>query len=285
MRLLALTTLTMIAFAANSLLNRAALSGGHIDASDFASIRVVSGAAMLWLLVALRSRSVPAPSRPDWAGVGGLVAYLIGFSFAYLHVDAGLGALVLFAGVQLTMFAGALTEGDRPPAARWVGMAVSLAGLAYLGWPGAGVPLPPVSIGLMAIASVGWGVYSLAGRRVSDPLAATASNFIYAAPLVVLAGLAARTGGAPTGPGILLATVAGAVTSGLGYALWYRVLPGLGATKGALAQLSAPVLALIGGALFLSEPITGRAVLASVLVLGGIALGLVQFRAAKGKAR
>ncbi|WP_420857355.1 DMT family transporter [Marivivens marinus] len=279
MRLFLLTSLTMIAFAANSLLNRAALSGGHIGASEFASVRVLSGAIMLWLLMTLQSRTRPVLRRPDWRGVAGLVAYLVGFSYAYLHVDAGLGALVLFGGVQLTMFAGALAEGENPPAARWLGMAVSLAGLAYLVWPTETVALPPLSIGLMVIASVGWGVYSLAGRRVSDPLAATTTNFIYASPVVVLAGLALHPSPALSAPGIGLGVLSGAITSGLGYALWYRVLPSLGATKGAIAQLSAPVLALIGGALFLSEPLTTRAVLASVLVLGGIALGVVQFTA------
>ncbi|MBN2761084.1 MAG: DMT family transporter [Rhodobacteraceae bacterium] len=274
MPLLALTILTMIFFAANSLLNRAALAGDHIGPAEFAALRVVSGALMLWCLVALRAGPRAAFRRPDWVAVAGLVAYLVGFSFAYLQLDAGLGAVILFGGVQLTMFTGALVEGERPAPLRWAGIALSLGGLVYLGWPGVVVPLPPVSLALMAIAAVGWGIYSLAGRRVSDPLAATASNFIYAVPLLVLVALVAGSGLSPTPTGLGLAVVSGALTSGLGYALWYRVLPELGATRGALAQLSAPVFALVGGAILLAEPISARAAIASALILGGIVLGV-----------
>lgn len=275
MRLLALTLLTMIAFAANSLLNRAALAGAHIGPGEFATLRVLSGAFVLWGLVVVRSGAGGILRAPDWAGIGGLVAYLIGFSYAYVQLDAGLGALILFAGVQLTMFAGALAEGERPPLFRWLGMAVSLGGLAYLAWPGAGTNLPPVSLGLMAGAALGWGIYSLAGRRVSNPLVATASNFVYASPIVIVAALASGAGSGASVKGIGLAIVSGALTSGLGYALWYRVLPALGATKGALAQLSVPVIALLGGAVLLAEPVTLRAGIASGLILGGIALGVL----------
>lgn len=274
MRLFALTSLTMIAFAANSLLNRAALVGDHIGPAEFAALRVISGALVLWVLVSLRSGPRAIARRPDWVAVAGLVAYLVGFSFAYLQLDAGLGAVILFGGVQLTMFAGALLEGERPAALRWLGMALSLAGLVYLGWPGTAVPLPPVSLALMALAAVGWGVYSLAGRKVADPLVATASNFVLASPVVLGAALLAGSGSAPSTMGVALAIFSGAITSGLGYALWYQVLPALGATRGALAQLSAPVFALLGGALLLAEPISTRAALASVLILGGIVLGV-----------
>ncbi|MCC1482513.1 DMT family transporter [Roseibaca sp. Y0-43] len=274
MRLFALTILTMIAFAANSLLNRAALVGDHIGPAEFAALRVVSGALMLWVLVSLRSGPRAIARRPDWVAVAGLVAYLVGFSFAYLQLDAGLGAVILFGGVQLTMFAGALLEGERPAALRWLGMALSLAGLVYLGWPGTAVPLPPVSLALMALAAVGWGVYSLAGRKVADPLVATASNFLLASPVVLGAALLAGSSSAPSTMGVALAILSGAITSGLGYALWYQVLPALGATRGALAQLSAPVFALLGGALLLAEPISARAALASGLILGGIVLGV-----------
>lgn len=275
MRLLALTTLTMIAFAANSLLNRAALAGGHIGPGEFAALRVISGALVLWLLVAAQSGVGLIWRRPDWIGVGGLVAYLLGFSYAYLQLDAGLGALVLFAGVQLTMFAGALAEGEAPPVLRWLGMAVSLTGLVYLAWPGAGTPMPPGSLALMALAALGWGVYSLAGRKIAAPLAATASNFVFATPIVIAMALAFGAGSSASPFGAFLAILSGGVTSGLGYALWYRVLPTLGATKGALAQLCVPVLALIGGAILLAEPLTMRAVVASGVILGGILLGVL----------
>lgn len=278
MRLLALTALTMTAFAANSLLNRAALAGDYIGPAEFASLRVVSGAVMLWLLVTFRSGGRAYWRRPDWVGVGGLVAYLVGFSFAYLQLDAGLGAVILFAGVQLTMFTGALIEGDRPPLLRWLGMGLAVAGLVYLGWPGGGTPLPPLSVALMAVAAIGWGMYSLAGRKVADPLAATASNFVFASPIVVLVAFAAGSGVSPSVIGIGLAVISGAIMSGLGYALWYHVLPGLGATRGALAQLSVPVIALLGGAVLLAEPVTLRATIASGLILAGIVLGLLATR-------
>jgi drug/metabolite transporter (DMT)-like permease len=154
MRLLALTTLTMIAFAANSLLNRAALAGGHIGPGEFAALRVTSGALVLWLIVVVQSGAGTIWRRPDWVGVGGLAAYLLGFSYAYLQLDAGLGALVLFAGVQLTMFAGALAEGEAPPVLRWLGMAVSLTGLVFLAWPGAGTPMPPFRNGALIVKCI-----------------------------------------------------------------------------------------------------------------------------------
>ena len=278
MKLAFLTLVTMMAFAANSLLNRAALAGEAIDPGSFALIRVAAGAVTLLILLSIRSGGLPRVPRPNAIAVLALTAYLAGFSFAYVALNAGLGALILFGGVQITMFAGAVVEGDRPPLARWLGMAVSLAGLAWLVLPGfhgstsGGLALLPVT--LMAAAAIGWGVYSLIGRRAGDPLAATAWNFAYALPAVaviaVLSGIKA-----PTGPGIILAILSGAVTSGLGYALWYALLPALGATRAAVAQLSVPVLALVAGALLLGEAITPRAAFASALILGGIALGIL----------
>jgi drug/metabolite transporter (DMT)-like permease len=273
-----LTILTMIAFAANSLLNRAALAGDHIGPGEFAALRVISGAGMLWLLVAVRSGAGAILRPPDWTGIGGLVGYLLGFSFAYMQLDAGLGALVLFAGVQITMFAGALLEGERPPLLRWMGMVVSLGGLTYLAWPGSVVQVSLPAFGLMASASLGWGAYSLVGRRVTNPLVATASNFVYASPVVIAVAYMVGAGGAVSVTGVGLAILSGALTSGLGYALWYRVLPQVGATKGALAQLSVPVIARLGGVVFLAEPVTSRAAIASGLVLGGIACGVLSKR-------
>lgn len=273
MRLFLQTLLTMIAFAANSLLNRAALAGDYIGPGEFAALRVFSGACMLWLLVAVRSGPGVIFRPPDWAGISGLVVYLLGFSFAYLQLEAGLGALILFAGVQVTMFAGALVEGERPPPLRWLGMIVSLGGLTYLAWPGGGVQLSPPAFGLMAFAALGWGVYSLVGRSVTNPLAATASNFFYASAIVIAVALIADVGAAVSATGVGLAILSGSITSGLGYALWYRVLPQVGATKGALAQLSVPVIAFLGGVILLSEPVTSGSAIASALILGGIACG------------
>ncbi|WP_432449579.1 DMT family transporter [Aliiroseovarius marinus] len=278
MRLIALTTLTMIAFAANSLLNRAGLAGDHIGPAGFALIRVVAGAVTLWGLVALGSRGLPQRPRPDWVAVLALVAYLLGFSFAYLALDAGLGALILFAVVQVTMFAGAVIGGDMPPGRRWVGMAVSLCGLAYLVWPGADARMDPLAIALMIVAAIGWGVYSLVGRRAEAPLEATTWNFIYAAPLVLVAVLPFLRDERMGVVGVGLAIMSGALTSGLGYALWYRVLPQLAASTGALVQLSVPVIAIFAGVIFLGEDLSLRLVLASALVLGGIAVGLLPRR-------
>lgn len=278
MRLFFLTLLTMTAFAANSLLNRAGLAGGFIGPAGFAVLRVVAGAVVLWGLLWADGRAVPRRPAPDFIAVLGLVAYLVGFSFAYIELDAGLGALVLFAIVQVTMFAGGVIGGDRYPATRWGGMVVSLVGLAYLVWPTEQVDFTLRSLGLMAVAAMGWGVYSLAGRRADRALDATAWNFIYATPIVLLIGLPFIFSESASPNGIFLAVISGAITSGLGYALWYRVLPQLGASKGALVQLSVPVIAMIAGVLMLAESIDARAITASALVLGGIAIGLIARR-------
>lgn len=295
MRLVALTAVTMVAFAANSLLNRAALSEDAIGPADFAAIRVASGAAMLALLLILRRGArrnrVPSatggaalrPPRPDSAAVLGLSAYMLGFSFAYVSLDAGVGALALFGGVQVTMFGAALLEGERPSARRWLGVAMGLAGLAALFWPsgpetGGSVSTAPGAFALMIVAAVGWGVYSLRGRLSVDPLRATAWNFVYAAPLALLAPLVAPLFAvdptAPTPFGVGLAVLSGAGASALGYALWYALLPSLGATRAALSQLSAPVIALALGAALLGETIGVAAILAAALVLGGVAVGV-----------
>ncbi len=274
MRLFLLTALAMTAFAANSTLNRLALAEGEIGPAGFAALRVASGAAVLLVLMTLRSRALPRLTRPDWAAVAGLTAYMLGFSFAYVSMDAGVGALVLFGGVQLSMFAGALLEGTRPRARRWAGMALSMTGLAVLALAGGPAAPPPQALGLMALAALGWGVYSLAGRKARDPLSATGRNFLYALPLVLAALLLWPDPATATARGIALAILSGGVTSALGYALWYALLPTLGATRGALAQLSAPVLALGMGAVFLSEPVTATALLSAAFILGGIALGL-----------
>ncbi|WP_298495992.1 DMT family transporter [uncultured Maritimibacter sp.] len=276
MRLFLLTALTMVAFAANSLLNRAALAEGVIDPGSFAAIRVVSGAAVLVALLGLRVRRIPKLVRPDVLAALALAAYLTGFSFAYVALGAGPGALVLFGGVQATMFGGAVLGGERPPVLRWLGMAVSFGGLVLLVGPGGGAA-GPLAYALMALAALGWGIYSLIGRRAVDPLAATAWNFVYAVPVVVAVALVAG-GAAATTPGVLLAVLSGAVTSGLGYALWYALLPRLGATRAAVAQLSVPVIALLAGVALLGEAVSGTAVIASALILGGIALGLAPIK-------
>ncbi len=268
MRLFLLTALTMLAFAANSVLNRMALEGGETGPASFAAIRLTAGAAMLALLAARRSGGLV--SRTGYAGPLALAVYVLGFSFAYVSLEAGVGALILFGGVQVTMFAGALITREAVPAQHWLGASVSFAGLAYLMWPGAGAAPDPGGAALMAAAALGWGVYSLIGRGARDPLGATAANFLWA----MVPGLAIwlmRPDGADA-TGAMLAILSGAVTSGLGYALWYHVLPGLGAARAAVAQLTVPVIAILGGMAVLGEALSLRVVLASLLVLGGVAL-------------
>lgn len=274
MRLLLLTALTMLAFAANSVLNRWAVGPGHIGAVEFALIRLVAGAVVLAVLVLWRRAGLAWPGRRGrLAGVLGLSAYLVGFSLAYRGLDAGTGALVLFGAVQVTMFAGALWSGEAVPGRRWAGAALALAGLALIAAPGV-VAWGPLL--LMALAGLGWGLYSLAGRGTADPLAATAWNFLLAVPLVLPLGLAVGVA-APDGTGLALAVVSGAVTSGLGYALWYAILPRLGAARAAVAQLTVPLLAACGGALVLAEWPGLWFWLACLLVLGGVALASLPY--------
>ncbi len=278
MRLAALTTLTMLAFAANSLLNRMALAEGDIDALSFAIIRVVAGAAVLVVLSLVQGRGLPVFARGRIVGALSLVLYLMGFSIAYIRLDAGLGALILFGMVQITMFAGAVIARDRVAPARWIGSGVALLGLGWLVWPAGNVAVPPLGAVFMALAGAGWGIYSLAGRRAGDPLAATAANFLLAAPVCLLIPMVLPVQMEPapiTARGIVLACVSGAVTSGLGYALWYSVLPKLETAVAGLVQLSVPVIALVAGVLLLGEAVTLRVLTAAAIVLGGIAFGLL----------
>jgi drug/metabolite transporter (DMT)-like permease len=283
MRLAALTALVMTAFAANSILNRMAVGPGLIGATDFALIRALAGAATLGLLVLARHARLPLFSRRRIPGALGLALYLVGFSIAYIAIDAGIGALILFGGVQLTMFAGAVLGGESMAARRWIGAALAMAGLAWLVWPAGAVVLPLPAVLAMLGAALGWGVYSLVGRRATDPLAETAANFILAAPLCAAVLFAwPGPGAALTETGVILAILSGAVTSGLGYALWYSVLPRLEASVSGLVQLSVPVIAMAGGALLLGETVTPRMLGAAAVTLGGIAYGLGAFQRTSG---
>lgn len=276
MRLFLLTFLTMIAFAANSVLNRWAVGPGHIGAVEFACIRLVAGSVALAGLLLLQRGSLTWPGpKGRLAGILGLSSYLIGFSLAYRGLDAGTGALVLFGTVQVTMFAGALIQREVVPPRRWAGAGLALAGLTLIAAPSGGALIP---LGLMALAGIGWGVYSLAGRGAKDPIAATAWNFLLSLPLVLPLGLAAGLA-PPDATGVGLAVLSGAVTSGLGYALWYQLLPRLGAARAAVAQLTVPVIAALGGSLLLAEVPGLWFWLASALVLGGVALASLPYRA------
>jgi drug/metabolite transporter (DMT)-like permease len=283
MRLFVLTALAMCAFAANSVLNRMAVGPGLLDPITFAIIRLLSGAGMLALLLALRAVRGGA-LWPGWrgrgAGVAGLLVYLFGFSLAYLSLGAGVGALILFGAVQVTMFAGAILSREAVPGRRWLGAGLAFAGLVVLMAPGGGAAVPSLSAGaFMAFAGVGWGIYSLAGRGAADALGATAWNFVLAVPvaLALLPVLSVDAGAVPMAPlGVALAVLSGAVTSGLGYALWYALVPGLGASRAGVAQLTVPLIAAGGGALLIGEGVGLRFALAAALVLGGVALASVQ---------
>ena len=262
----------MVAFAANSLLCRLALAQPRIDPGSFGSIRLVSGALVLALIVRMRAGS-DAPSRSDWLAATMLFAYVALFSFAYLSLSAGTGALILFGAVQLTMLGAGLRAGERFAPAAWAGLVAAVAGLVYLVSPGVSAPAP-LGATSMALAGAAWGVYSLRGRGIADPLAATASNFARAVPLALaLSVLTAGTVHAD-GPGVALAVASGALSSGIGYVIWYAALRGLTAMRAATVQLSVPPIAAIGGALMLAEPLTPRLVLASAAILGGIAVVL-----------
>ncbi|WP_050928259.1 DMT family transporter [Aestuariivita boseongensis] len=275
MSLFLLTALTMVAFAANSVLNRLALVDGSIDPASFGAVRLAAGVAMLWIL-AMAGGNGRIERSGDWRAAAALFVYIFGFSFAYIALDAGLGALILFGMVQITMFAGALWGGERPPVQRWVGAVLAFGGLAWLLWPGAGIAVSILHGAFMVAAGIGWGIYSLIGRGATDPLRATAANFLFAAPFGIALALILFAGaGALSTWGILLAILSGAVTSGLGYALWYRVLPQLAPSVAAVAQLTVPVIAMTGGLIFLAEPITWDVVLPALVVLGGVAASVI----------
>ncbi|MFV0672997.1 DMT family transporter [Variovorax sp. tm] len=283
LRTILLTAIAMLAFAANSLLCRLALQRGGIDPASFGSVRLLAGSLMLGLLVRLRAQPAASsgpPVRADWLAAVMLFGYVAFFSFAYLSLSAGTGALILFGAVQLTMFGAGLRSGsERFGAPGWFGFSMAVGGLVYLVSPGIAAP-PPLGALLMAAAGVAWGVYSLRGRSVADPLAATARNFTRALPLALALSLVsaveAHADVHADAMGLVLAVASGALTSGLGYAVWYAVLGRLGAMRAATVQLSVPLLAAFGGVLFLSEAITPRLAVASIAILGGIALVLGQ---------
>ncbi|MGD2132858.1 MAG: DMT family transporter [Maricaulaceae bacterium] len=277
-RTVALTVLAMIAFAANSILCRMALKDGLIDPVGFTQIRLAAGAfALAPFLIARHGRVRPIKFqdvRPAFA----LFAYAIGFSLAYIGLDAGAGALILFACVQITMIAIGVATGARPKALEWTGFAVAFAGLVYLLSPGLSAP-PLASALLMAAAGVAWGVYSVLGKQEPDAVAATARNFALALPFAALLFLAGPSWSEAAPAGVGLAIASGAITSGLGYVIWYAALRGLAPMAAPIVQLSVPVIAAAGGVALLGEPFTLRLALASVLILGGIFLTVAAGRA------
>lgn len=274
MQVFLLTTLTMVAFAANSILNRFAVAGNLADPGAFALLRLSAGAAMLVCLVLWQHKPLPLFHRQRIVGAGALSLYMVAFSLAYLSLDAGLGALILFGVVQITMFGWTAISGAPPTGRQIIGAVVAFAGLTWILWPAGGLRVDPVGAGLMALAGLGWAAYTLAGRLETDALSATSANFVMALPVSAAVILILGTSLALTWEGGALAVISGAVTSGLGYALWYRLVPCLGSARAATVQLSAPAIAVLAGVLLLGEDLPLRLFFGGVLLLGGIALSI-----------
>ena len=276
-RVFTLTLLAMIAFASNSLLCRAALKHTSIDAATFTFVRIFSGAAVLWVLI--KMRKVTSKESGNWWSGLALFVYAAAFSFAYVDVAAGTGALLLFGAVQATMILWGFGKGERLDAIQIVGLLLAAAGLVVLLFPGLAAPPIGGSI-LMLAAGLAWGVYSLRGKSSRDAIAATAGNFLRAVPFAALVSVLMLPKMHLDSLGITYAVISGAITSGLGYVIWYAALPDLKAASAATVQLSVPVIAATGGILLLGEPITLRYVIASIAVLGGIFLVIIERRPA-----
>jgi len=274
-RAVAYTAVAMLAFAGNSIICRLALRDNAIDPASFTSVRLISGALALLLIFRLSRRGQSLRAHGGWSSALMLFLYAACFSYAYISLSAGAGALILFGFVQATMIALGVWSGDRPRVAEWIGWSLAFGGLVWLVIPGVEAP-EPVGASLMAIAGIAWGVYSVRGRAEADALASTAANFILSlAPALAL--IAVTLSGADiSGRGIFLAVVSGALTSGLGYVTWYAALNYLSSMQAALVQLTVPAIASAGGVLLLAESLSVRLLVSSALVLGGISLALVR---------
>lgn len=267
-RVLVLTLLAMIAFAGNSLLCRLALKSTAIDPASFTSVRLLSGALVLWLIVRVRGGNHPASG--NWISAFALFAYAASFSFAYVSLSAGTGALLLFAAVQATMIGYGIGSGEPLRKRHAGGLACALAGLVALLLPGLSAP-PLLGCGLMIAAGVAWGIYSLRGKSSGDATRATAGNFLRTVPFALVLSAVMIPRVSLDASGIGYAAASGALASGLGYSIWYTALKGLRATEAATVQLSVPVIAAAGGIALLGEPVTMRLLIASAAILGGIA--------------
>jgi drug/metabolite transporter (DMT)-like permease len=280
MKIYLYTGFALVCFAFNSILCRLALGEALIDAPAFTAVRLISGALTLFFVNYV---SNPRESRNEggtWFSAFYLFAYAICFSFAYLGLTTATGALILFGSVQATMFLTAIVKGEHPGALEWLGLAVALGGLVYLVFPGLAAP-PLTSSLLMAAAGAAWGFYTLRGLGSANPLAETAGNFLRSVPLVLLAALPFLGQIHLTAKGVLFAVLSGAVASGLGYSVWYSALKFHTAARAAVLQLAVPVLAAFGGVIFLAEMLSPRLMLASGLILGGIAVAIAGKRAVR----
>ena len=270
-KLAAYTALTMLAFASNSVLCRLALKETSIDAASFTTVRILSAVAMLWILMRLQSQS---PNKHgSWRSALALFIYAATLSFAYRTIDTGAGALILFGAVQATMILAGYIAGERMGRLQSLGLVGAMGGLVILVLPGVHTPSFLDSL-LMLASGISWGVYSLFGRGASNPAAATAGNFLRAAPLTIGLSLLALPWLKLDSHGVSYAVLSGAITSGLGYVLWYRVLQHMRAMTASTVQLSAPMIATLGGIILLGETVTANLIIATVLILGGIGLVL-----------
>ncbi len=267
------TGVALLAFAGNSLLCRLALKSTTIDAASFTSLRLISASLALWLLVKLTNTHTS--SLGDWPSAAALFVYAATFSMAYVNLAAGTGALLLFGAVQMTMIGTGLFRGERFNTLQLAGLGLAAAGLIYLVLPGLAAP-PPLSASLMITAGIAWGIYSLRGRTSTDPLTTTAGNFLRTLPFTCLFSLLFMSHAVIDLPGGLFAVASGIITSGLGYAIWYSVLPSLKATQAATLQLSVPVIAALGAITLLGEQLSFQLILASVAILCGIWLVIKQ---------
>lgn len=258
----------------NSVLCRLALGGATIDALSFSTIRLASGACALLLIAYARERKVAQSLTNNWASATLLFLYAVAFSLAYIRLSAGTGALILFGSVQATMILSALRKGERPSVLEWIGLTIALAGLVYLVFPGLTAP-PLLSSGLMATAGISWGIYSLRGRGSTNPLLETTNNFVHALPLSFVLNLFMLGSAHVSAKGVLLASLSGALTSGVGYVIWYQALRSLTAMLSATVQLVVPVLAALGGLIILAERISLHLLLSAIVILGGVGLALL----------
>ncbi len=280
MKLVVLTTVTMLAFSGNSVLCRLALGQATIDAASFTAIRLASGALMLYLLLLTRpsfrrSLKSDVATAGSWPAAAWLCIYAASFSLAYVDISAATGALILFGAVQLSMMIMALLSGERPTRMAWVGYALAVSGLLLLLWPGADAP--SLRGGLLMFASgTAWGMYSHYGKDSADPLVHTAGNFLRTLPGAALMLLLSMHAWHISEQGLMLAIASGAMASGLGYALWYHIIPQIRSSVAATVQLSVPLLAALGGVVFIQETLSLQLILTAIMILGGIAL-VVQY--------
>lgn len=274
LRTLVVTVLAMTAFAANSILCRLALGSSDVDAAGFTAIRLVSGAATLLAISRLSGRQRTEQSRGDWVSGAALFIYAIMFSFAYLRLGVGTGALILFALVQATMIVWGLVRGERPRPFHWLGFAAAFSGLVYMVSPGLSAPSTAGSL-MMGVAGIAWGIYSLRGRGTTDPVVTTTDNFVRSVPMVLVVAAVLYQTIDLSVRGVFLAVASGAIASGVGYVIWYAALRGLSATRAASVQLTVPVIAAAGGLVFLQEAVSLRLAISAALILGGVGLTLV----------